>query len=102
PRLRPERNSLPDDYRSRISRGANLPTSSKMSVTSSHPGTGPREVTQRLPDLSPEQIGTGFAPYPRDSVVSTRFDDEILIVDGVTGRMHVLNTTGALVWECLD
>ncbi len=73
-----------------------------MTVTTSHSATGPQEATELLPDLAPEEIDAGFAACPRDSVVSTRFDNEILLVDRLSGRMHVLNSTGALVWEYLD
>jgi hypothetical protein len=34
--------------------------------------------------------------------VSYRFDDEVLIVDSQTGRIHVLNPVAAIVWECFD
>lgn len=53
-------------------------------------------------ELSPDEIGGDFAPRPRESVVSYRFDEELLIVDGETGRIHVLNSIAAIVWECFD
>jgi hypothetical protein len=73
-----------------------------MTVTASHSATGPQEGSQSLPSVAPDEIEAGFAPYPRDSVVSTRLDDDLLIVDASTGRIHVLNSTAALVWECFD
>ena len=73
-----------------------------MTVTASHSATGPQEGSQSLPSVAPDEIEAGFAPYPRDSVFSTRLDDDLLIVDGSTGRIHVLNSTAALVWECFD
>ena len=50
----------------------------------------------------PEDIDASFAPIPRESAVSYRFDDEVLIVDDRTGRIHVLNSIAAIVWECFD
>jgi len=73
-----------------------------MTVTASHSATFPEEGTQSPPNVAPDEIEAGFAPSPRDSVVSTRLDDDLLIVDGSTGRIHVLNSTAALVWECFD
>jgi hypothetical protein len=73
-----------------------------MTVSAGHSATDPREASETLPDLAPEEIEPGFAPCPRDSVVSTRFGDEVLIVDSNTGRMHILNTTAAIAWECFD
>ena len=73
-----------------------------MTVTASHSATGPQEGSQSLPSVAPDEIEAGFAPYPRDSVFSTRLDDDLLIVDASTGRIHVLNSTAALVWECFD
>ena len=73
-----------------------------MTVSTDQSATGTREASQALPDLAPEDIEAGFAPCPRDSLISTRLDDEVLIVDRNTGQMHVLNSTAALVWECFD
>ncbi|HEX4863220.1 MAG TPA: PqqD family protein, partial [Acidimicrobiales bacterium] len=62
----------------------------------------------RRPPLSvsimkkPEDIDADFAPKPRESAVSYRFDDEVLIVDDRTGRIHVLNPIASIVWECFD
>ncbi|HEX6393044.1 MAG TPA: PqqD family protein [Acidimicrobiales bacterium] len=50
----------------------------------------------------PEDIDASFAPNPRESSVSYRFDDEVLVVDDRTGRIHVLNSIAAIVWECFD
>lgn len=50
----------------------------------------------------PADIDADFAPNPRQSAVSYRFDDEVLIVDDQTGRIHVLNSIAAIVWECFD
>jgi hypothetical protein len=55
-----------------------------------------------LPMLVPEDIDESFAPAPAQSVVSSRFADELLLVDKSTGRIHVLNAVGAVVWECFD
>jgi hypothetical protein len=71
-----------------------------MTVTTDDAANGP--AGEPLPDLSPEDIGPDFAPKPRDSVSSSRFDNEVLLVDGDTGRIHVLNSTAAIVWECFD
>ena len=53
-------------------------------------------------DRLPEQIDASFAPRPRDSVVSRRLDDEVIIVGGRSGRIHVLNSTAGLLSECFD
>ena len=73
-----------------------------MTVTASHSATFPEEGSQSPPKIAPDEIEAGFAPSPRDAVVSTRLDDDLLLVDGSTGRIHVLNSTAALVWECFD
>ncbi|MGH9298251.1 MAG: PqqD family peptide modification chaperone, partial [Acidimicrobiales bacterium] len=68
----------------------------EQSVGSPSGDTAP--VAQVLPDA----IGPAFAPRPRESVVSSRFEGEVLIVDGDTGAIHVLNSTAAVIWECFD
>ena len=73
-----------------------------MTVTASHSATFPEEGSQAPRNVAPDEIEAGFAPSPRDAVVSTRLDDDLLLVDGSTGRIHVLNSTAALVWECFD
>jgi len=73
-----------------------------MTVTASHSATFPEEGSQAPPNVAPDEIEAGFAPSPRGAVVSTRLDEDLLIVDSSTGRIHVLNSTAALVWECFD
>lgn len=66
------------------------------------PKPDPPVVARESPVLFPEDIDGCFSPKPRDSAVSCRFDDEILVVDGTTGGIHVLNQVAAVVWECFD
>lgn len=46
---------------------------------------------------------TSLSPHPlaRDDVLFRYLDDEWVIFDPITGRLHALNLTAALVWsEC--
>ena len=60
------------------------------------------DVSEAVAAITPDDIDGGFAPNPRDSVLSSRFDDELLLVDSETGFIHVINLVGAVVWECFD
>ncbi len=55
-----------------------------------------------IEDLTPDEMGPTYAPRPRPTTISQRLDDEVLLIDGRTGRMHVLNSSAAIIWECLD
>lgn len=54
------------------------------------------------PDRLPDEIDADFAPRHRPSVLSRRFGDDVLLVDGENGRIHLLNSTAGLLWECFD
>lgn len=56
-----------------------------------------------------ERIVSGFSgsitsvkPNPRASVVSRLIGQEMVLVDSQSGKVHVLNPTAALVWQCFD
>jgi peroxiredoxin len=64
-------------------------------------------VTDQLEVEAPEEIdaddiGFDFVPRPRDSVVATEFDGELLLVDRETGFLNLLDPVGSIVWNCLD
>jgi peroxiredoxin/uncharacterized membrane protein YphA (DoxX/SURF4 family) len=52
--------------------------------------------------IGPEEIDTSFVPAARDRVAMASRDGESVLVDPVTGLVHLLNPTAALVWRCLD
>lgn len=68
-------------------------------TTTDHASGAPEEP---ILALHPDQIDEAFAPTPGSYVVSKRLDDDVLVVDGRDGRIHLLNTTAAMLWECLD
>ncbi|HYF47685.1 MAG TPA: PqqD family protein [Acidimicrobiales bacterium] len=39
---------------------------------------------------------------PKGSVVSTVVDEETVLVDIVTGQVHLLDPVGTAVWSCFD
>jgi hypothetical protein len=43
-----------------------------------------------------------FVPVPRDDVQTFPVDGEAVLLDEASGRLHLLNPTGALVWACFD
>jgi len=43
-----------------------------------------------------------FVPAPVSGVEAVDADGEIVLVDEVTDRLHLLNRTAALVWQCFD
>jgi hypothetical protein len=43
-----------------------------------------------------------FVPVPRDHVHTIPVDGEAVLLDEASGRLHLLNATGALVWACFD
>ena len=73
-----------------------------LSVSGSNGSRSPMPPVSLSITRKPEDIDTTFAPSPRDSVDSYGFDDELLIVDSDTGRVHVLNSVATIVWECFD
>lgn len=57
---------------------------------------------ERTQEIEADQIGMDFIPQPRDSVVATEFDGELLLVDRETGFLNLLDPVGSVVWNCLD
>jgi thiol-disulfide isomerase/thioredoxin len=53
-------------------------------------------------EIEAEEIGLDFVPQPRESVVATEFDGELLLVDRETGLLNLLDPVGSVVWNCLD
>lgn len=54
------------------------------------------------PEIEAEEIDLDFVAQPRDSVVATEFDGELLLVDRDTGRLNLLDPIGSIVWSCFD
>jgi hypothetical protein len=48
------------------------------------------------------QLNEQFVPVPREAVYTVTVDGEAVVLDQDTGRLHLLNATGALVWACFD
>lgn len=48
------------------------------------------------------EIGPDFVAHPRREVVTAEIDGEAVIYDELLGATHLLNATGAVVWELLD
>jgi hypothetical protein len=57
-------------------------------------------MTPRTDDVSPEAIDDGFVARRRDAVHTVEIDGEAVLLN--EGRLHLLNSTGALVWACFD
>jgi Coenzyme PQQ synthesis protein D (PqqD) len=51
-------------------------------------------------DVAPEAIDEGFAPERGAEVHSVEVDDEVVLLN--EGRLHLLNSTGLLIWACFD
>jgi thiol-disulfide isomerase/thioredoxin len=52
--------------------------------------------------LDPEAIDGSFVPVIRDSVAITEHAGETVLLNRMTGNVHLLNPTAAIVWGCLD
>jgi peroxiredoxin len=52
--------------------------------------------------LDPQMIAGTFVPVGRSDVSIVERDGELVLVDPLTGAVHVLNPTAAIVWQCLD
>jgi len=48
------------------------------------------------------EIAARFVARARSDVVAEELDGELVLLDEQTARLHVLNPTAALVWQCLD
>jgi hypothetical protein len=47
-------------------------------------------------------VDEALVPVRQFSVHAVELDGEIVLLDEVAQRLHLLSTTGALVWACLD
>lgn len=47
-------------------------------------------------------IDRAFVAEPWDRIAATELDGEVVLYDEQTGRVHVLNHSGAVVWQLLD
>lgn len=47
-------------------------------------------------------IDERFVPARCPMVHAVDIDGEAVLLDETSGRLHLLNTTGALVWSCFD
>jgi peroxiredoxin/uncharacterized membrane protein YphA (DoxX/SURF4 family) len=52
--------------------------------------------------LDPQVIAGTFVPVGRSDVSMAEREGEMVLVDRLTGAVHVLNPTAAIVWQCLD
>ena len=52
--------------------------------------------------LDPQVIAGTFVPVRRSDVSIVEREGEMVLVDPLTGAVHVLNPTAAIVWQCLD
>ena len=48
------------------------------------------------------QIGPGFVAHPRREVVTVEIDGDAVVYDELQETTHLLNPTGAIVWNLLD
>ena len=47
-------------------------------------------------------LDRSYVPARTPGVVAVDVDGEAVLVDEVTGRLHLLNGSGALLWTCFD
>lgn len=52
--------------------------------------------------LDPEDIEDAFVPAVRPEVVWEELDDEVVIYNGTTKSLHVLDPIASAVWGCFD
>jgi len=62
------------------------------------------EATEGAPDGVPaDEIGLDFAPTRRDNVLIKELDGELILVNREDDdSVHVLNPSGAVIWNCFD
>lgn len=48
------------------------------------------------------EVDAGFVPVPREDVSTEEVDGELVLLDGASGQLRVLNAPAGLVWRCLD
>ena len=49
-----------------------------------------------------QDIDGSFVPQASGTVATVELDGEAVLYDDSSGRLHHLNTTASLVWECCD
>lgn len=54
------------------------------------------------PEIAAEDVGLAFVARPRSTVAAAVLDDEAVLFDEATGRLHTLDRIATVVWECLD
>ena len=52
--------------------------------------------------VHPKSIDRSFVPARSPFVYAVEVDDEVVLLDEVRERLHLLNSTGALVWSVID
>lgn len=52
--------------------------------------------------IDPADIGAGFVPKHRARICSAELDDEVVLFDEDSGRLHTLDSVASVVWACLD
>ncbi|HEY3210168.1 MAG TPA: PqqD family peptide modification chaperone [Actinomycetota bacterium] len=60
------------------------------------------EVIEETEEIEADDIELDFVPHPRDTIVATEFDGELLLIDRETGFLSLLDPVGSIVWHCLD
>lgn len=53
-------------------------------------------------EIDADEIDLDFIAQPRDTIVATEFDGELLLIDRERGFLSVLDPVGSIVWNCLD
>jgi hypothetical protein len=48
------------------------------------------------------RVTASFVPAHAPGAVAVDADGEAVVVDEATGQLHLLNTIGALLWNCFD
>ena len=52
--------------------------------------------------MEPDSINGSFVPRAKSGLVSLDIDLEAVLVDPESGRIHALNPTSAVIWDCFD
>lgn len=57
---------------------------------------------ETTPEIEADEIDLDFVAKPRETVVATEFDGELLVIDRERGFLSLLDPIGSIVWNCLD
>lgn len=52
--------------------------------------------------IYPEKIDGSFIPFRLASVANVEVDGEGVLLDKITGSLHLLNPVANVVWSCMD